>query len=178
MPLISTLGGGGACQLPPRPTVDGGKPTLDVTNHVRWQGRLPTPNINLLIDGLRTHVGNLGGADNLVWAYEIGSDSCDTTSITRCSWYSSRPSPGFSSASTISNRSGPSLIGHHLVDEVLDLCFDRTVHLVEPGIRIVERFPAGAARSHGRSVLLEASRIGLNSRRPPPLRGSHKICQT
>lgn len=31
--------------------------------------------------GLRTHVGNPGGADGLVWAYRCGFDSLDTTSI-------------------------------------------------------------------------------------------------
>lgn len=31
--------------------------------------------------GLRTHVGNPGGADGLVWAYRVGFDSCDTTSV-------------------------------------------------------------------------------------------------
>lgn len=30
---------------------------------------------------LRTHVGNPGGADGLVWAYRIGFDSADTTTI-------------------------------------------------------------------------------------------------
>lgn len=31
--------------------------------------------------GLRTHVGNPGGADGLEWAYRTGFDSCDTTTI-------------------------------------------------------------------------------------------------
>jgi hypothetical protein len=31
--------------------------------------------------GLRTHVGNPGGEDGLVWAYETGFDSTDTTSV-------------------------------------------------------------------------------------------------
>jgi hypothetical protein len=31
--------------------------------------------------GLRTHVGNPGGADGLVWAYRTGFDSADTTTI-------------------------------------------------------------------------------------------------
>jgi hypothetical protein len=31
--------------------------------------------------GLRSHVGNPGGRDGLVWAYRAGFDSCDTTSI-------------------------------------------------------------------------------------------------
>lgn len=31
--------------------------------------------------GLRTHLGNPGGADGLVWAYRTGFDSCDTTTI-------------------------------------------------------------------------------------------------
>jgi len=31
--------------------------------------------------GLRTHVGNPGGADGLVWAYRTGFDSCDTTTV-------------------------------------------------------------------------------------------------
>src|SRR6056297_3468975 len=35
-----------------------------------------------------------------------------------------------------------------LIDEVLDPRFDRTVHLIVPGVRIVERFPGAAARSH------------------------------
>jgi hypothetical protein len=30
---------------------------------------------------LRTHVGNPGGEDGLVWAYQTGFDSCDTTTI-------------------------------------------------------------------------------------------------
>jgi hypothetical protein len=30
---------------------------------------------------LRTHVGNPSGADGLVWAYETGFDSCDTTTV-------------------------------------------------------------------------------------------------
>lgn len=30
---------------------------------------------------LRTHVGNPGGEDGLVWAYRTGFDSCDTTTI-------------------------------------------------------------------------------------------------
>lgn len=30
---------------------------------------------------LRTHVGNPGGADGLVWAYQTGFDSCDTTTV-------------------------------------------------------------------------------------------------
>lgn len=30
---------------------------------------------------LRTHVGNPGGKDGLVWAYKTGFDSCDTTTI-------------------------------------------------------------------------------------------------
>lgn len=30
---------------------------------------------------LRTHVGNPGGEDGLVWAYETGFDSCDTTTV-------------------------------------------------------------------------------------------------
>jgi len=34
-----------------------------------------------LTNGLRTHVGNPGGADGLVWAYQAGFDSCDTTTI-------------------------------------------------------------------------------------------------
>lgn len=32
-------------------------------------------------DGLRTHVGNPGGADGLVWSYQTGFDSLDTTTI-------------------------------------------------------------------------------------------------
>lgn len=31
--------------------------------------------------GLRTHVGNPGGKDGLVWAYRAGFDSCDTTTV-------------------------------------------------------------------------------------------------
>jgi hypothetical protein len=31
--------------------------------------------------GLRTHVGNPGGEDGLVWAYRTGFDSCDTTTV-------------------------------------------------------------------------------------------------
>jgi hypothetical protein len=31
--------------------------------------------------GLRTHVGNPGGENGLVWAYQTGFDSCDTTSV-------------------------------------------------------------------------------------------------
>lgn len=31
--------------------------------------------------GLRTHLGNPGGKDGLVWAYQTGFDSCDTTTI-------------------------------------------------------------------------------------------------
>jgi len=49
-----------------------------------------------------------------------------------------------------------------LVDEVLDPCFDRTMHLVVPGVRIVERLPGAAARSHIRSLLPESSWIESN----------------
>lgn len=31
--------------------------------------------------GYRTHVGNPGGADGLLWAYRTGFDSCDTTTV-------------------------------------------------------------------------------------------------
>lgn len=31
--------------------------------------------------GLRTHVGNPGGEDGLVWAYKVGFDSVDTTTV-------------------------------------------------------------------------------------------------
>jgi len=49
-----------------------------------------------------------------------------------------------------------------LVDEVLDPCFDRTVHLVVLGARIVEHFPEATARSYVRSLLLELNRTESN----------------
>lgn len=48
----------------------------------RWQRAHGSEIVRRATDlGLRTHVGNPGGADGLEWAYRTGFDSADTTSV-------------------------------------------------------------------------------------------------
>lgn len=59
-----------------------GADTLFVGGECRWQRAHGAEIVKTAHDhGIRVHIGNPGSADGLVWAYRVGFDSVDTSSI-------------------------------------------------------------------------------------------------